>query len=139
MSSVAPPGAEEERVSSGDSIRSWVASFLRYVELRLRLLGLESKEAGLHLLILGVLFASTVALFASCLLMFAVFLLYLICTLLHWEWGWGALLCSGILLLGSVIAAIILRYRIGRPLFPLTLAELQKDREWLKTKTRNVE
>jgi uncharacterized membrane protein YqjE len=139
MSSVAPPEAEAERVSSGDSIRSWVASFLRYVELRLRLLGLESKEAGLHLLILGVLFASTVALFASCLLMFAVFLLYLICTLLHWEWGWGALLCSGILLLGSVIAAIILRYRIGRPLFPLTLAELQKDREWLKTKTRNVE
>jgi uncharacterized membrane protein YqjE len=71
--------------------------------------------------------------------MFAVFLLYLIITLLHWEWGWGALLCSGILLLGSVIAAIILRFRIGRPLFPLTLAELQKDREWLKTKTRNVE
>jgi len=44
-----------------------------------------------------------------------------------------------LLLLGSVIAAIILRFRIGRPLFPLTLAELQKDREWLKTKTRNVE
>jgi uncharacterized membrane protein YqjE len=139
MSSVAPPGAEAERVSSGDSIRSWVASFLRYVELRLRLFGLESKEAGLHLLILGVLFASTVALFAGCLVMFAVFLLYLIITLLHWEWGWGALLCSGILLLGSIIAAIILRFRIGRPLFPLTLAELQKDREWLKTKTRNVE
>jgi uncharacterized membrane protein YqjE len=112
---------------------------LRYVELRLRLLGLESKEAGLHLLILGVLFASTVALFAGCLVMFAVFLLYLIITLLHWEWGWGALLCSGLLLLGSVIAAIILRFRIGRPLFSLTLAELQKDREWLKTKTTNVE
>jgi uncharacterized membrane protein YqjE len=139
MSSVAPPGAEAERVSSGDSIRSWVASFLRYVELRLRLFGLESKEAGLHLLILGVLFASTVALFAGCLVMFAVFLLYLIITLLHWEWGWGALLCSGLLLLGSVIAAIILRFRIGRPLFSLTLAELQKDREWLKTKTTNVE
>src|ERR1700732_1199419 len=139
MSSVAPPGAEAERGSTGDSIRRWVASFLRYADLRLRLLGLESKDAGLHLLILGVLFASTVALFAACLLMFAVFLLYLIITLLHWEWGWGALLCSGILLLGSVIAAIILRFRIGRPLFPLTLAELQKDREWLKTKTRNVE
>jgi len=72
-------------------------------------------------------------------LMFAVFLLYLIITLLHWEWGWGALLCSGILLLGSIAVAIILRIRIGRPLFSLTLAELQKDREWLKTKTRNVE
>jgi uncharacterized membrane protein YqjE len=139
MSSEAPPGAETEPVSTGDSIRDWVASLLRFAELRLRLLGLESKEAGIHLLILGVLFASTVALFVGFLLMFAVFLLYLIVTLLHWDWGWGALLCSGILLLGSVMAAIILRFRIVRPLFPLTLAELEKDREWLKTKTRNVE
>jgi uncharacterized membrane protein YqjE len=139
MSSVAPPGAETERVSTGDSIRDWVASFLRYGELRLRLLGLESKDAGLHLLILAILFASVVALFVGFLLMFAVFLLYLIITLLHWEWGWGALLCSGILLLGSVVAGVILRFRIVRPLFSLTLAELQKDREWLKTKTRNTE
>jgi Predicted membrane protein len=139
MSSVAPPGAEEERVSTGDSIRDWVASFLRYAELRLRLLGLESKDAGLHLLILAILFASTVVLFAGFLLMFAVFLLYLIITLLHWEWGWGALLCAGVLLLGSITAAILLRFRIVRPVFALTLAELQKDREWLKTKTRNVE
>src|ERR1700736_1810244 len=134
MSSVAPPGAEAERVSTGDSIRSWVASFLRYAELRLRLLGLESKDAGLHLLILAILFASTVALFASCLLMFAVFLLYLIITLLHWEWGWGALLCSGILLPRKVIAALHAPFPIGRPVFPPDLTELQKDREWLKTK-----
>ena len=139
MSSVAPPGADAERVSTSDSIRAWIASLLRYAELRLRLLGLESKDAGIHLLILAILFASTVALFVGFLLMFAVFLLYLIVTLLHWEWGWGALLCSGILLLGSIIAAVVLRFRIVRPLFSMTLAELQKDREWLKTKTRNTE
>jgi uncharacterized membrane protein YqjE len=139
MSSVAPPGAESERASTGDSIRDWVASFLRYAELRLRLLGLESRDAGLHLLILALLFTSTLALFAGSLLMFGVFLLYLIVTLLHWEWGWGALLCAGVLLLGSITAAIALRFRVVRPVFSLTLAELQKDREWLKTKTRNVE
>jgi uncharacterized membrane protein YqjE len=139
MSSVAPPGAESERASTGDSIRDWVASFLRYAELRLRLLGLESRDAGLHLLILALLFTTTLALFAGFLLMFGVFLLYLIVTLLHWEWGWGALLCAGILLLGSITAAIVLRVRVVRPVFSLTLAELQKDREWLKTKTRNVE
>ena len=139
MSSVAPPGAESERASTGDSIRDWVASFLRYAELRLRLLGLESRDAGLHLLILALLFVSTLALFAGFLVMFGVFLLYLIISLLHWEWGWGALLCGGFLLFGSIVAAIVLRFRVVRPLFPLTLAELQKDREWLKTKTRNVE
>jgi uncharacterized membrane protein YqjE len=139
MSSVAPPGGETERVSTGDSIREWVVSFLRYAELRFRLLGLESKDAGIHLLILLILLASTVALFAAFLLMFGVFLLYLIVTLLHWEWGWGALLCSVILLLGSIVAAVIFRFRVVRPVFSLTLAELQKDREWLKSKTRNAE
>src|SRR5260370_41180644 len=138
MSAVAPPGAEAERASTGDSIREWVASLLRYAELGIRLLGLESKDAGLHLLLLAILFASTVTLFAGFLLMFAVFLLFLIITLLHWEWGWGALLCSGILLLGSIAVAIILRFRIVLPLFSLTLAELQKDRECLTTNTRSV-
>ena len=139
MSSDAPVGAESEQTSTGDSIRLWVASFLRYLELRLQLLGLESKEAGLHLLVLGLLLTSTLALFAGFLIMFGVFLLYLVTILFHWDWGWSALLCAGILLATSIVTAIILRYRIVRPLFPVTLEELQKDREWLRSKTRNAE
>jgi uncharacterized membrane protein YqjE len=139
MSSDAPVGAESEHSSTADSVKYWVATFLRYLELRLQLLGLEAKEAGLHLLIIGLLVTGILVLFAGFLVMFAVFLLYLIITLLHWEWGWGALLCAGILLTGSVVAAIILRYRIIRPMFRMTLEELQKDREWLRSTTRNVE
>jgi uncharacterized membrane protein YqjE len=139
MSSDAPVGAESERASTADSVKYWVATFLRYLELRLQLLGLEAKEAGLHLLIIGLLATGVLVLFAGFLVMFAVFLLYLIVTLLHWEWGWGALLCAGILLTGSLVAAIILRYRVIRPMFRMTLEELQKDREWLRSTTRNVE
>jgi len=139
MSSDAPVGAESERSSTADSVKSWAAAFLRYLELRLQLLGLEAKEAGLHLLIIGLLVTGVLVLFAGSLVMFTVFLLYLIITLLHWEWGWGALLCAGILLGGSLVAAIILRYRIIRPMFRMTLEELQKDREWLRSPTRNVE
>jgi uncharacterized membrane protein YqjE len=139
MSSDAPVGAESEHASTADSVKHWVATFLRYLELRLRLLGLEAKEAGLHLLIIGLLVTGVLALFAGFLVMFAVFLLYLIITLLHWEWGWGALLCAGILLTGSMLAAVILRYRVTRPMFRMTLDELQKDREWLRSTTRNVE
>lgn len=139
MSSDAPVGAESERSSTADSVRHWVAAFLRYLELRLQLLGLEAKEAGLHLLIIGLLVTGVLVLFAGFLVMFAVFLLYLIITILHWEWGWGALLCAGILLTGSLVAAIILRYRVIRPMFRMTLDELQKDREWLRSTTRNVE
>jgi uncharacterized membrane protein YqjE len=139
MSSDAPVGAASEHASAADSIKHWVATFLRYLELRLQLLGLECKEAGLHLLIIGLLATAVLVLFGGFLVMFAVFLLYLIITVLHWEWGWGALLCAGILLLGSVVAAIILRSRISRPVFRMTLDELQKDREWLRTTTRNAE
>jgi uncharacterized membrane protein YqjE len=139
MSSNAPVGAASEPSSTGDSVKNWISSLLRYLELRLRLAALESKEAGLHLLIIGILIVSVLVLFAESLIMMAVFLLYLIVSLLHWEWGWGALLCAGILLAGSLTAAIILRYRVTRRLFPLTLEELQKDREWLKSTTRNAE
>ena len=139
MSSDAPVGAESERSSTADSVKRWVAAFLRYLELRLQLLGLEAKEAGLHLLIIGLLVTGVLVLFAGSLVMFAVFLLYLIITILHWDWGWGALLCAGILLTGSLVAAIVLRYRVIRPMFRMTLDELQKDREWLRSTTRDVE
>jgi uncharacterized membrane protein YqjE len=139
MSSNAPVGAASEPSSTGDSLRQWIASFLRYLELRLQLLSLESKEAGLHLLVIGILITTVFVLFAGSLIMSAVFLLYLIVLLTHWEWGWAALLCAGILLAGSITAAIILRFRITRRLFPMTLEELQKDREWLKSTTRNAE
>ena len=139
MSSNAPVGAASEPSSTSDSVKQWIASFLRYLELRLRLLLLESKEAGWHLLVVGILVTSVLVLFAGCLVMLAVFLLYLVVLLTHWAWGWAALLCAGILLAGSITAAIILRFRITRRLFPMTLEELQKDREWLKSTTRNVE
>src|ERR1700756_1143104 len=35
--------------SAADSIQAWIASFLLYLELRLQLLGLEARQAGLHL------------------------------------------------------------------------------------------
>jgi hypothetical protein len=42
-------GVQASKVALGDSIRSLVASFLSYLELRLKLLGLETPETGLNL------------------------------------------------------------------------------------------
>jgi hypothetical protein len=47
--------------------------------------------------------------------------------------------CAGVLLVTSIIAGVILRFQIIKPLFQSTFAEFQKDREWLAhspTKTR---
>jgi uncharacterized membrane protein YqjE len=136
----APLGAAQaSKQSTSDSIRNWIASFISYLELRLRLLGLESKEAGLHLLVLALLFVGAVVFFAGFLVLLLVFLLYLIALLFHWEWGWSALACAGLSLLLAVAAGLVLRYRIVKPLFPTTLAEFKRDREWLTHKTKQTE
>lgn len=128
----APEPGTTTRVSAGESLREWLASLLKILELKVKLLGFEGREAGVHLLILTVLFASTVVFLVTALIFLAVFLLFVIIKLTGWEWGWAALLSAVILIILSGVAAILLRNRITRPLFTLTLAELRKDREWLK-------
>jgi uncharacterized membrane protein YqjE len=135
----APLGAQASNQSTSDSFKKWVASFLGYLELRLQLLGLESKEAGFHLLVLALLFVGAVVFFAGFLVMLVVFLLYLITLIFHWGWGWSALACGVISLLIAIGAGLTLRFRIIKPLFPTTLAEFKRDREWLTHKTKESE
>jgi uncharacterized membrane protein YqjE len=123
--------------SSLGSIQDLVAFFVRYSELRLQLLGLESRETGFHLLMLALLFVSVLVCFGGFVIMSAVFLLYLMMLVLHWEWGWSALALGGVLLLFSIGLAVIFRFRIVKPFFPATLAEFQKDREWLQHTTKS--
>src|SRR5580692_10059321 len=123
--------------SSLGSIQDLVAFFVRYSELRLQLLGLESRETGFHLLMLALLFVRVLVCFGGFVIMSAVFLLYLMMLVLHWEWGWSALALGGVLLLFSIGLAVIFRFRIVKPFFPTTLAEFQKDREWLKHTTKS--
>ena len=123
--------------SPADSLRDSVAFFVRYLELRLQLLGLESRETGSHLLILALLFVSTLICFGGFIIMLVVFLLYLMMVTLHWEWGWSALALAGVLLALSIGMAVILRFRIAKPFYPASFAEFQKDREWLKHTTKS--
>ena len=139
MDSDAPVGVQTSKQSASDSVRNWVAAFIRYLELRLRLIGLESKETGIHLLVLALLFVGTVVFFGGALVMLVVFLLFLMTLLLHWDWGWCALACAALLLMISALSAAFLRFRIVRPIFPITLAEFKKDREWLSQKTKSSE
>ena len=117
--------------SAADSIQGWIASFLRYLELRWQLLGLEARKAGLHLLIMSLLLVGMLGCFAVCLLLLIVFVLYLMTVLLHWAWGWCALALAAALFLITVIISIIFRLRFNKALFPVTVGEFRKDRQWL--------
>jgi len=122
---------------AADSVRRWIASLVLYVELRVRLLALESKEAGFHLLVLAVLLVSALVLFAGFLAMLIVFLLYLLMLIFHWARGWSTLACAGVLLIISIVSGVIFRFQIIKPLYPTTFAEFKKDREWLSRQTKN--
>jgi len=139
MESDAPVGAATSRRTTSDSVQNGVAAILRYLDLKLKLIGLESKEAGVHLLVLALLFVSTVLFFGGFFLMLIVFLLYFLMLIFHWEWGWSILACGGVLLALSAIAGSIFRFRITRPIFQTTLAEFQKEREWFSRKTKKSE
>jgi uncharacterized membrane protein YqjE len=130
-------GTQASKSVPGDSIRDSVAFFVRYLELRLQLIGLESREAGLHLLILALLFVSTVICFIGFVGMLIIFLLYLMMLTLHWEWGLSALALAGVLLIVSIGVGVIFRFRIVKPFFPATFAEFQKDRKWLEHMTKS--
>jgi uncharacterized membrane protein YqjE len=135
----APLGVQASEQSTGESVRNWVAAFLTYLELRLRLLGIESKEAGFHLLVLALLVVGALVFFAGFLVMLLVFFLYLLTLLFHWGWGWSALACAVVSLVIAVIAGVIFRSRLAKPVFPTTFAEFKRDREWLTHKTKEAE
>src|SRR5260370_8080591 len=104
MSSDAPVGAASEHSSTADSIKHWVAAFLHYLELRLQLLGLEGKEAGVNLFVLRLLVTAILVLFCGFLGIFAGFLLYLIISLLHLVCGLRPLLFPGFSFFSSSFA-----------------------------------
>src|ERR1700751_1008926 len=137
MESDCSRGAHASEPAPGDSIRSLIVSFLSYLELRLKLLGLETRETGIQFLVLALLLASAIVFFGGFVAMLIVFLLYLMMLVFHWEWGWSALALAGALLLVSIGVAGVLKFRIVKPFFPVTLAEFQKDREWLKQNTKS--
>ena len=119
-----PYRTQASEPATGDPIRDSVAFFVRYLELRLLLFGLESRETGLHMLVLALLLASTVICFVGFVGMLIVFLLYLMMLTLHWEWGWSALALAGVLLVISIGMGVIFRFRIAKPFFPASIAGL---------------
>jgi uncharacterized membrane protein YqjE len=100
---------------------------------RFALFAQESKSALVQLLVL-----------AACLVL-ALFLsllgyVFLICSaivglahLLGISWIWTALVAAGVHFVTALILLLVARSRITKPVFRATLAELKKDREWLKT------
>jgi uncharacterized membrane protein YqjE len=131
------PSLGTESSEPSVTFRDLAANFVRYLELRLQLFGLESRETGLHLLVLALLLVIIIICFVGFVGMMIVFLLYLMMLVLHWAWGWSALTLAALLLVLSIGVGVIFRFKIVTPLFPATFAEFRKDRECLEYPTKS--
>jgi uncharacterized membrane protein YqjE len=126
-----------QQAMQGQPVASWASIFLDYFDLKARLLSVESREATGHFVGLLVLLGVMLVLAVCSVLMYGVFLLYLVALLFHLAWGWSALICGAILTLCSMLAFFLFRMRLRKPVFQMSLKDLEKDKEWLtQSKTK---
>ena len=115
-----------------ENLLALINALAAFFESRFALLAEESKSAAVQLLILAgcLIFA---------LLLSALGYVFLItgavvglAHLAGISWPWIALAVAALHFIIALILLVIARSRITKPFFRVTLAELRKDREWLK-------
>lgn len=126
-----PPEADSAGIVR--QLKAFLASCARYASARMRLASIEGREAageaGKVLILAGAaLIAGAFGWLFICL--GAVFLLAK--AMGEYGWVWAALIVGVAHIAIAVALGMILKSRGGRPFFPLTTAEFQKDRDWLE-------
>jgi len=115
----------------GDHLRSWASIFLDYLNAKARLVATESREASAHFIAILILIGVILVLSLSSVLMYGACLLYLVGALFRLPWGWSALICGALLTLLTLLFLLLLRVQLRKPVFQMSLQDLEKDKEWL--------
>jgi len=114
------------------ALRSLVGTLTLYAEARLRLVQIESKEAGARIVSLLFIAALGLGLTALGWLIALPALIWLISEKLAQPWYLVALVAAVLHLAFGFILLLTLKLKLGRlRLFEDSLNEFQKDREWL--------
>ncbi len=115
-----------------ENLLALVSALADFFESRFALLAQESKVAAVQVLIL-------VGCLIFALLLSALGYVFLItgavvglAHLAGISWPWIALAAAAVHFIIALVLFLVARSRITKPLFRTTLAELKKDREWLK-------
>jgi uncharacterized membrane protein YqjE len=127
-----------QKLKEAPPVTTWLSTFLDYFSLKTRLLAAESREAAGHFIGLLTLLVAMLVPGLCNVLLYGAFFLYLVALLFHLAWGWSALICGVILTVFSVFACLLLRTRLRKSVFQMSLKDLEKDKEWLtqsKTQT----
>jgi len=115
-----------------ENLLAVVSALAELFESRFALLAQESKVAAVQLLILA---GCLVFALLLCVLGYVFLITGVVVGLAHLvgiSWPWIALAAAAVHFIIAMVLLLVARSRITKPLFRTTLAELKKDREWLK-------
>lgn len=113
--------------------RIFLAACAQYASARLRLASLEGRDAAAHGAKLLLLAGAAVVLGAFGWLFGCLAAVFLLAKAFGGTngWVWAAMVMAGLHFAGVLALALLMKSRLGRTLFPMTTAELNKDQEWL--------
>jgi len=120
--------------------RAWafLAACAQYASARLRLASIEGREAATHGFTLLLLAGAVIVLAAFGWLFVCFAVVFLLAKAFGGDnaWVWAALTMAGLHLAGVILLGLVMKSKLGKPLFPLTTEELKKEQEWLDQQTR---
>jgi len=115
-----------------ESLLALFGGLVRYLQARGELLGLETREASLRLLVFCICLMVSFVLFLSAYIFVVVLLFLLVQRVSGLDAIWTSLIFAVVHAIGGIAAAFAARKRLQFRFFPHTLDQLEIDRAWLK-------
>jgi uncharacterized membrane protein YqjE len=115
-----------------ENLLALASALADFFESRFALLAQESKAAALQVLILASCLILAVVLCALGYIFLITGAVVGVAHLAGVSWPWIALAAAAVHFIIAIVLLLVAYSRITKPVFRATLAELKKDREWLK-------
>jgi len=115
-----------------ENLLALASALADFFESRFALLAQESKAAALQVLILASCLILAVVLCALGYVFLITGAVVGVAHLAGVSWPWIALAAAAVHFIIAIVLLLVAYSRITKPVFRATLAELKKDREWLK-------
>ena len=115
------------------SVLAFIGALVNFFESRLGLFATETKAALAQLLIMILCLVGALMFFAIGYIFLLASAVVALARLAGVSWWWIALAAAGLHFLLALILMVIAKSFTAKPLFPETSAELEKDRQWLKS------
>jgi uncharacterized membrane protein YqjE len=119
------------------SLVALASALADFFESRAALFATESKAAAVQFILVAICLVAALLFFAFGYVFLLATAVVAIAHLANVSWLWTALGAAGLHILIALIFILIARSGIKRPILPETIAELKKDREWLKNLETN--